>query len=226
MWAIVPIKQLERAKARLAKVLSPEQRRSLMLAMARDVLTSLSRAHMLEGILIVSRTTEADALAQTFGTEKFAESPEANLSIALTQASDYLLRQFKASGVMIVPADLPLISPKEVDEVIEKHRTGPPPRISLIPDNQKIGTNCLICSPPNTIDYIFDGKSFHPHMQAAIAKNLTPTIILSSGFALDIDTPNDLAELLRRSPNSQTAIYLTKSGLAEAMDNQLLSTKN
>ncbi len=63
MWAIVPIKTFESAKQRLASVLSPDERRSLMLAMARDVLTALARCQRLTGILIVSRTHEADALA-------------------------------------------------------------------------------------------------------------------------------------------------------------------
>ena len=75
MWAIVPIKTFDRAKQRLANVLNAEERRSLMLAMARDVLTCLSKSTQLSGILIVSRTSEADALAQSFATERFAESP-------------------------------------------------------------------------------------------------------------------------------------------------------
>ena len=54
---------------------------------------------------------------------------------------------------MIVPADLPLITPQEIDEIIEKHETTTSPKVSLIPDNEKKGTNCLICSPPNIIDY-------------------------------------------------------------------------
>ena len=102
MWAVVPLKQLEQAKARLADVLSADERRALMLAMARDVLTALSRSRRLTGILIVSRTAEADALAQSFGTERYAESPNANLSQALTQASDYLISRLQAAGAMIV----------------------------------------------------------------------------------------------------------------------------
>ena len=66
MWAIVPIKTFERAKQRLANVLNEEERRSLMLAMARDVLTCLSKAKNLDGILIVSRAAEADVLASAF----------------------------------------------------------------------------------------------------------------------------------------------------------------
>ena len=107
MWAIVPIKTLDRAKQRLANVLSEEERRSLMLAMARDVLTCLATSSQLTGILIVSRTAEADALAQSFSTERFAESPDANLPEALEQATAHLISNFDAKGVMVVPADVP-----------------------------------------------------------------------------------------------------------------------
>ena len=110
MWAIVPVKTFDKAKQRLANVLSEEERRALMLAMARDVLTCLSTSQQLDGILIVSRAPEADALAQTFGTERFAEHPGANLPQSLTQATKHLVDHFNAQGVMVVPADVPGIS--------------------------------------------------------------------------------------------------------------------
>ena len=226
MWAVVPLKQLEQAKARLANVLSAEERRSLMLAMARDVLTALSRASHLTGILLVSRTPEADALAQSFNTERFGESPSADLSESLVQASEYLTRQFAAAGVMIVPADVPLVSPDEIDGILQRHPLDGEPRVSVVPDNDHIGTNCLICSPPNCIDYLFDGKSFKPHLDAAMAAGITPTVMPSAGFALDIDTPGDLRTLLERDPASQTAAYLAKSGIARRLadaDNSLTS---
>ena len=158
-----------------------------MLAMARDVLSALSRSQRLTGILIVSRAPEADALAQTFGTERFSESPDADLSLALVQAGDYLKNQLHAAGTMIVPADVPLIEPTEVDAVLAQHEA-----VTVVPDNDNIGTNCLICSPPNRIPYLFDGKSFKPHIAAASHDGIIPKIAPSSGFALDIDTPGDL----------------------------------
>jgi 2-phospho-L-lactate guanylyltransferase len=43
MWALLPLKRFSAAKQRLAGVLSPAERRSLVLAMASDVLDTLSR---------------------------------------------------------------------------------------------------------------------------------------------------------------------------------------
>lgn len=212
MWAIVPIKSFDAAKQRLASVLSPDERRSLMLAMARDVLTALLRSQRLTGIVIVSRAPEADALAQSFGTERFAESPDANLPAALTQAVEYSMEHLHASGIFIVPADVPLIQATEIDQLLADHTS-----VTLLPDTEKIGTNGLICSPPNAIPLVFDGKSFKPHANRAFEAGITPKIVPSSGFSLDIDTPGDLVVLLRTNPGCQTGIYLEKSGIAERL---------
>ena len=138
MWAIVPIKTFDRAKQRLSNVLSEEERRGLMLAMARDVITSLSSCKELSGILIVSRAREADSLAAAFATERFSESPTASLAEALTQATLHLVANFNAEGVAVVPADVPGIEAEEIDRLIRSN-----PGITIMPDFDNIGTNGL-----------------------------------------------------------------------------------
>lgn len=212
MWAIVPIKALEAAKGRLASVLSADERRALMLAMARDVLTALAGCRALAGVLIVSRTPEADALAQAFGTERFTESPDADLSAALTQAAAYAAEHLQAQGVMIVPADVPLITAAEVAEILQGHTA-----VTIMPDDEHLGTNGLICSPPERIGLRFDGRSFRPHVDAAFASGTTPRVVPSVRFGLDVDTPDDLAALLAHGPATQTAAFLHKSGIARRL---------
>ncbi len=220
MWAIVPLKSLESAKRRLADVLSPEERRALMLAMARDVLTALARCRALTGVLIVSRTPEADALAQAFGTERFMESPDANLSAALSQGAEYLRDHRSATGVMIIPADVPLIVPEEIEDILSGHGEvvgGERRGVTIMPDDEHLGTNGLICTPPTVIPFNFDGRSFRPHLAAAAEAGIRPRIVPSPRFALDVDTPQDLKALIERGPSTQTANFLDKSGLARRL---------
>lgn len=212
IWAIVPIKALEAAKRRLASVLSADERRALMLAMARDVLNALVRCPALAGVIIVSRAPEADALAQTFATERFTESPDADLSEALTQAAEHAAERLHAGGVMIVPADVPLISPDEIARVLVGHET-----VTVMPDDERLGTNGLVCSPPGRIALRFDGRSFRPHMAAAFAAGAPPRVIPSERFELDVDTPDDLLALLQRGPATQTAAFLHRSGIARRL---------
>jgi 2-phospho-L-lactate guanylyltransferase len=223
VWAIVPFKALEAAKQRLASLLTPDERRDLMLAMARDVLAALCQSSLLTGVLIVSRTAEADALARAFATERFSESPDADLPGALRQASSYLREHFHARGVMVIPADVPLITAAEIDQVIEGHGMGAAePAVTVIPDSENLGTNCLILSPPHAIDFIFDGRSFRPHVNAAFAREITPKIAPTRGFQLDIDTADDLRALLATDRTTQTGTFLDKSGIAgrlSAIDN-------
>ena len=216
MWAIVPIKTFDRAKQRLSNVLSEEERRGLMLAMARDVITSLSSCKELSGILIVSRAREADSLATAFATERFSESPTASLAEALTQATLHLVANFNAEGVAVVPADVPGIEAEEIDRLIRSN-----PGITIMPDSDNIGTNGLICAPPLAIPYIFDGKSFKPHVDEAYSKNLSPKIVPASRFALDIDVPEDLLSVMQEAPKTQTATYLLRSGIEERLIDSL-----
>lgn len=213
IWAIVPLKALETAKQRLASVLSAEERRLLMLAMARDVLTALARSSRLAGTLIVSRTPEADVLAQAFGTERFAEKPDADLADALKQGANYLRDYLDADGVFIVPADIPLLKADEVDAALAEHD-----RVTIMPDDENLGTNGLILSPGDAIPLLFDGRSFKPHLESARERGLEPRICPLPGFALDIDTPRDLATLLGSHRQTQTSIYLDKSGIAARLD--------
>ena len=212
MWAIVPIKTFEMAKQRLANVLSASERKSLMLAMARDVLTALSSSNLLDNILIVSRTPEADALAQAFNTERFSETPSANLANALEQATHHLINNFSADGIFVVPADVPGVHAEELDALISNHQ-----KVTVLPDARKVGTNGLICSPPLAIPYIFDGQSFKPHLEAAFERNITPVIVPNSSFSLDVDIPSDLTTFFESFPHSQTGTFLSRSGIVDRL---------
>ncbi len=191
MRAVVPLKLFAHAKQRLAGALSDDERRGLMQAMVSDVLHALARTPALCGVLLVSREPDAVRLAAETGAEVFAEPPRADLSEAVQAAGGYLMARYGATGTMIVPGDIPLAGPEDFTAVLARHR-----QLTLVPDNEGVGTNCIVSTPPNLIRYQFDGNSFKPHMDAAYAIGITPGICRVPSLGLDIDTPADLSALI------------------------------
>ena len=118
---------------------------------------------------------------------------------------------------MVSPADVPLITAAEIDELLAGHDLGAPGAVTVVPDGDNLGTNCLMLSPPDVIGFVFDGKSFKPHVDAAFARGLTPRVVPTRGFSLDIDTADDLRALLAAGRSTQTGTFLEKSGIAERL---------
>ena len=67
MWAVLPAKNFNDAKQRLASVLDARARRELFQAMFEDVLSTLCGVDELEGVLVVTRDDTASAMAAKYG---------------------------------------------------------------------------------------------------------------------------------------------------------------
>ena len=72
-WALLPVKDLVKAKTRLAGVLAPHERRALAQAMVEDVLVALTGCGRLQGVLMVSDDPGAELLAYRYGVELMPE---------------------------------------------------------------------------------------------------------------------------------------------------------
>ncbi|MDE0690983.1 MAG: 2-phospho-L-lactate guanylyltransferase [Gammaproteobacteria bacterium] len=209
IWALLPFKGAAGAKKRLASALDPTEREGLVLAMVRDVLDALVGSRLLAGTVIVSRAPVAAQLATEFGVEVFADSA-ADLSGAVVEAGEYVARSRGATGTLFVPGDVPLVTPAEIDTVLHGHST-----VTLVPDANDVGTNAAACSPPNAFEYLFDGKSFKPHIAAARRAGLEPRIVRLPGFGLDVDTIDELRTLAAKAQSTRTDDFLKRSGIAE-----------
>ncbi len=207
IWALVPFKGAAGAKRRLAPILDETERAGLVLAMLRDVVDTLSRSRTLAGVLLVSRDRAAFALARDFGIDIFEDSA-GELSGAVVEASAYIQAQ-GAAGTLFVPGDVPLIQPDDVDAILDGHD-----QVTLVPDANDIGTNAAASSPPNAFEYLFDGKSFKPHIAAAKRAGIDARIVRRAAFGLDVDTMAELAAVADHAAGTRTSAFLAASGIA------------
>ena len=212
MWAIVPYKGVPSGKSRLAEHLGEEQRRELSQAMLHDVLEALTNATSLSGVMVSSPSVVAVDDVRVPGVKKFRDHG-VTLAEAVTEATKYAMMKLGAKSTFIVPADIPLIQSGDVDFAVDSHS-----QVTIIPDDHEIGTNGLICTPPDAIEYVFDGKSFEPHKQAAMNRDITPKSLHIESMGHDIDTIYDLKKVLRLGPTGRTAEVIRSHGLVATLE--------
>ncbi len=188
-WAIVPVKPLQRAKSRLADVMTPEQRRLLAERMLRHVLQVLNNVPQVIGTLVISRDSRALAIAREYGLRTVQEAGAPELNAALGRATQ-VVAEWGGDSVLVLPADLPLVEAGELGALID---TGAGQHgVVIATDGQRDGTNALFMRPPGIIPFAFGEGSFARHCQLARAAGLTLREYHSTSLALDIDVADDL----------------------------------
>ena len=189
LWAIIPIKPLQVGKSRLVGALSDTQRLALNQRMLTHTLDILKSVNEIEHVLVVSRDPAALALARDHGAHTVQEDGAPQLNLALSRATA-VAKNSRASGVLILPADLPLINAQDVLAMLA--RALEPPVVAIAPDRHRQGTNALLVSPPGLIKYDFGPGSFVRHCTLALRAGASLEICLLPSLALDVDLPEDL----------------------------------
>jgi 2-phospho-L-lactate/phosphoenolpyruvate guanylyltransferase len=189
IWVIIPVKPLNRAKSRLADVLTPEARARLSEFMFRRVLAAVSGIKTLAGVLVISRDQHALAIARDHGAHTVQESGSPELNTALTRATQVVLG-WKGSAVLILPADLPLVTADDVQAIVDMGRADN--TMVIATDAVQDGTNALFTRPAGMVTYQYGIGSFAKHTAQARALDATVRLYESERVALDIDVPGDL----------------------------------
>jgi 2-phospho-L-lactate/phosphoenolpyruvate guanylyltransferase len=192
LWAIVPVKPLRRGKSRLAGILSQDERANLNQTLLAHTLDTLKATPEIEQVLVVSRDTAALALAREHGARTVQENGAPHLNVALARAT-VVANNYATRGVLIVPADLPLITPQDIRYMLEF--ANETPVVVVAPDTRRQGTNALLVCPSGLIEYDFGPGSFQRHCERARQAGARLEICELPSLALDMDLPEDLEQV-------------------------------
>lgn len=187
--AVLPVKRLDAAKQRLAADLGKGTRRALVEAMVTDVLIALRRSERVDGVLVVTEDTGIEALAHGYDADTVHDPSSPSHSAAAVVGVAAAIKR-GADRVLLVAGDCPALDPAEIDELLE--RNAPPPDVVVLCDRHGAGTNALLLAPPDVIEPAFGPGSCERHVRAAQAAGATSEVADIVGFALDVDTLEDL----------------------------------
>ncbi|RME34629.1 MAG: 2-phospho-L-lactate guanylyltransferase [Gammaproteobacteria bacterium] len=194
MRVLLPVKCFDRAKSRLSGVLEPAQRAHLASLLLHDVLDTLCSSSLVSEIWLVGSEPGLVPLAGEGKIRLLPLSRERGHAADLTRALE-LLPLRPGEPVLILPADVPLLSPAELRELAGAHRGG---GLVMCPAACDGGTNALLFEPPLPMPLLFGDRSLSRHRQAALERGVEVRVLDLPGLSRDIDRPEDLCWLARQ----------------------------
>jgi len=203
--AIVPVNLVKKSKTRLSPMLSPAEREQLTVAMLTDVLHALGESAGISDITVVSADKKIPAIARRYGAQFLGEGNRRGLNRALRLA----IRTVEQSGdgtVMIVHADLPLLTTHDIDTFLARSQGY---ELAIAPCKEDLGTNALLLRRPNIIPLSFGNGSFKKHLSHAKKGKLRYKVVRLPGLRFDIDAPSDLRQLVHRRVRNETQHFLS-----------------
>lgn len=209
---IVPVKDLSRAKERLSPVLSQSDRTRLAYLMLEDVLSALKGSKLLTKLFMVTSDGLATKLAASLDIEVIKEAKQESESSSIDYSSKVCMG-LGAESVLVIPGDVPLIRPEDVDYILEREK--PYASAILVPARDGLGTNAILRRPPDAFPSRFGYDSFKKHIAEAKSRGIQFDIYHMPRIALDIDEPKDLTLFLAQKSDTKTHVELAKIGNVE-----------
>ena len=192
LCVVVPVKWLRDAKSRLSRALSGEARESLVLYMLERVLEAARKCRVVEDVVVVSPDDRVLRAAHGKGARCLRDEGK-GLNRAVELALNWCVER-GYDKALVVLSDTPLITPADIEAMDSAARA--PPTVVIAP-SRDCGTNCMLLYPPCAIKPSYGTGSFLRHIKQARALGVRVEVYLSRNTMFDVDSPEDLALLLR-----------------------------
>jgi 2-phospho-L-lactate/phosphoenolpyruvate guanylyltransferase len=208
---LIPVKDLRKAKQRLAPALSQPQRTALAEAMFDDFCASVAKIRCVDRIFVATNYEPAIERARALGWDVLRETSQESESASVDAAS----RICTGLGIMSLarlPIDLPLVTPTDIEQLFAAAR--PAPSAVIVPSRSGTGTNALLRTPPTLFSSFFGANSFPKHTREAERCGAELAVLRNERLELDVDDWDDLQVLASRPDlPAATRCWLVRAGL-------------
>ncbi|QQS45766.1 MAG: 2-phospho-L-lactate guanylyltransferase [Acidobacteriota bacterium] len=193
-YILIPVKDLSRAKQRLAGIMTQEERTRLAWSMLETTFAAAAGARGIDGVAIVTLYPPAIELGRRYGFEIIPEQRQISESDSVDYGS-IRLAEMGVEAVLRLPIDLPLIKSEDIEAILDQDPIDP--GAVLAPSRDGTGTNAILRRPPGIFPSRFGPHSLSKHTAEAAGAGIACRLIELPRIALDLDDEADIATLLR-----------------------------
>ncbi len=212
---LLPIKDLRRAKQRLAPLLNPEERFALAQAMLADTIRAVRGVRRADKIFVVTNYIPAMEAAEANGWELLREEQQISESVSVDAASRHCA-ECGVTSLLRLPLDVPLVHANDIDELLEIGCAAP--ALVIVPSRDGTGTNAILRTPPALFPSHFGTGSFAKHCGEAERAGAQILVRRNTRLETDVDDEADLRALAREDlRGTETGAWFERSGLMKRL---------
>ncbi len=213
-FILIPVKDLTRAKQRLAALMTQKERTQLAWAMLENTFAAAAQVRTVDRIAVITLYPPAIELAKKFGMEVLLETEQISESASVDFGS-HEVAKLGAEAVLRLPIDLPLITAADIETLLAADQAEP--SVVIVPSRDGTGTNAILRRPPTLLPSHFGTGSLAKHTKEAENLNAACKLIDLPRIALDIDEPEDVIEFLKLGQGTPIYALLAKLKVSERL---------
>ncbi len=204
VFAIVPVKNFESGKSRLASLLTVEERVKLSELFLDYTLNTLTNTSVISNVVVVSSDKRAEGIAKIHNAKFLQEKKNQGVNAAVSLADVYI-SDYAVDATIVIPQDLPLLLPEDIERICtsaQEHEKC----LVICPSLRFDGSNALLRRPPLLISTNYDNDSYNVHIKKAKASDAIIKIIKTERIMTDIDTVEDVINLIKINSRNKNNI--------------------
>jgi 2-phospho-L-lactate guanylyltransferase len=196
MVILIPCKNLDRGKSRLAGCLTARSRRALCEFFLCRTLDVATQAVTPQQVRVVTSDPRVDAIARDYGVAVIPDRG-GGLNAALEGGRQNVLAEGGGRAGLVLPIDLPLATPSEIGRF-----ASTPQEVVIVPDEAKTGTNVLRLGPSafRRFHFSFGVRSYAAHVAEARAVGFEAATVEAPNLAFDVDRPDQYRRWAPENP--------------------------
>ena len=189
---VIPIKSFSKSKSRLN--LSQSDTKYLCEIMLKEILHVISEAKSIDDIIIVSKDESALDIGKKFNCIEIIDEKESGVNDAVSLANEFLVEHGYSCSI-VLPQDVPLIFPEDLDNLIRFYQNNE--HAIIVPSRHFDGTNALLRIPMPNMKTRYDEGSYKFQFEPIKTARMKYSLALIHRIMIDIDNIEDVNYVIK-----------------------------
>ena len=189
---VIPIKSFSKSKSRLN--LSQSDTKYLCETMLKEILLVISEAKSIDDIIIVSKDESALDIGKKFNCIEIIDEKESGVNDAVSLANEFLVEHSYSCSI-VLPQDVPLIFPEDLDNLIRFYQNNE--HAIIVPSRHFDGTNALLRIPMPNMKTRYDEGNYKFQFEPIKTARMKYSLALIHRIMIDIDNIEDVNYVIK-----------------------------